>query len=106
MSFRNHENQQRSLGKILDKISQKLTLRKILREFRFCHIISYLLTGLFVQYLKILSPQFLHTDLKSSIHTSKLRALVFQIKALASGEYGEILCTDNISSRYFFGLNS
>ena len=41
---------------------------------RFCHIINYLLTGLLVPYHEILSPRFLHTDLASSVGTSKPRA--------------------------------
>ena len=42
--------------------------------FRFCHLINHLLTGLLVPYREILSPRFLHTDLASSVRTSKLRA--------------------------------
>ena len=42
--------------------------------FRFCHMINYLLTGLLVPYRKTLSHQLLHTDLASSVRTSKLRA--------------------------------
>ena len=52
--------------------------REILGEFseyfRFRNIISYLLTGLLVPYHEILSPRFLHTDLASSVRTSKPRA--------------------------------
>ena len=42
--------------------------------FRFCHKISYLLTGLLVPYREILNARFLRTDLASSVRTSKPRA--------------------------------
>ena len=56
------------------KIFFRRIVGKLSEYFRFCHLINYLLTGLFVPYHEIQSPRFLHTDLASSGRTSKPRA--------------------------------
>ena len=70
--------------------------RKIVGEcleyFRFFHIINYLLTGLLVSYLEILSPRFLRTDLASSVRTSNLGHCILRygshIQLINSNYYG------------------